>query len=75
MLQSYKAYFLPISVVIFGAVVMVSVDVQTGQSFHLSCGLEPLDISLVTAAGYRAANDEDSVPVINETNKSGGEKY
>ena len=54
---------------------MVSVDVQTGQSFHLSCGLEPLDIPLVTAAGYRAANDEDSVPVINETNKSGGEKY
>ena len=68
-------YFLSISVVIFGAFVVGPLDVQTGQSLHLSCGLEPLHVSKVTTAGLGAANDEDGVPVINKTNISGGEKY
>ena len=52
---------------------MVSLDVETGQSLHLSCGLEPLHVSKVTTAGLGAANDEDRVPVINQTDISGGD--
>ena len=54
---------------------MVSLDVQTGQSLHLSYGLEPLDVRKVATAGLGAPNDEDGVPVINKTNISGSTSH